>query len=163
MPETRPTKARGKTKTNEEKKKPATPRGNKKKGPTTTTTTTTTVPTPSNYDETPTTSTEITMKEEKIPDPISTPLVQGNKRRVSGTESEDIDEPQSRVTNGKSDQESDGSTGVNDRSSNENKSSANAPEKKGGRTTIKPQQLEVRIFVLLIYLYIDCLDSMQSI
>lgn len=99
----------------------------------------------SNNDETPTTSiiptNESTTKEEKISDSQApSPSSSTTKRRISGTESEDIDEPttesSTRVTNGKSDQESDGSINTN--------TMANAaPEKKGGRTTIKPQQLEV--------------------
>lgn len=135
--ESRPTKARGKSKTNDEKKKTAAPRGSKKKvSPTTDV---------SNNDETPTTSiipaNESITKEEKISDSQApSPSSSTTKRRISGTESEDIDEPttesSTRVTNGKSDQESDGSINAN--------TMANAtPEKKSGRTTIKPQQLEI--------------------
>jgi hypothetical protein len=64
---------------------------------------------------------------------------------MSGTESEDFDEQQtSQTTNGKSGYESDGSVGDGDRSLNTIPStSLTAPEKKGARTTIKPQQLEV--------------------
>jgi hypothetical protein len=67
---------------------------------------------------------------------------------MSGTESEDFDEQQqSQTTNGKSGYESDGSIGDGDRSLNTIPStSSTAPEKKGARTTIKPQQLEVNRF-----------------
>ena len=78
-----------------------------------------------------------------IPQISTTP--ESNKRRMSGTESEDFDEQQQplQTTNGKSGNESDGSIDDGDRSLNTIPSSSTAPEKKGARTTIKPQQLEV--------------------
>jgi hypothetical protein len=91
-------------------------------------------------------STEITPQVATTPESTSTPT----KRRMSGTESEDFDEQQqhSQTTNGKSGNESDGSIGDGDRSLNTipSISSSTAPEKKGARTTIKPQQLEVNLF-----------------
>ena len=64
---------------------------------------------------------------------------------MSGSDSEDCDEQHpSQHTNGKSGYDSDGSVGDGDRSLNPIPStSSNAPEKKGARTTIKPQQLDV--------------------
>jgi len=88
------------------------------------------------------TSAETTPQVATTPESISTPT----KRRISGTESEDFDEQQhSQTTNGKSGYESDGSIGDGDRSLNAvpSTSSSTAPEKKGARTTIKPQQLDV--------------------
>jgi hypothetical protein len=87
---------------------------------------------------------------------------------MSGNESEDFDEqPQhSQTTNGKSGNESDGSIGDGDRSLNTGPSnSSTAPEKKGARTTIKPQQLEVNFFFLknifnLFFCFLDYLGSM---
>lgn len=139
-PETKKTKSRAKTKTNEEKKKVAAPRTSKKKGATTTTP----VTVPSNNEDIPTTSTipsaENTTKEEKS---TELPPTSPSKRRMSGTESEEVEENNAdgstRAINGKSDQESDSST----TGMNPNPTATNAPEKKGGRTTIKPQQLEV--------------------
>ena len=66
-------------------------------------------------------------------------------RKMSGTESDDMDEQQhSQATNGKSGNESDGSIDGADRSLNTIRSASSAgPEKKGGRTTIKPLQLDV--------------------
>ena len=77
------------------------------------------------------------------PESASTP----SKRRMSGTESDDFDEaPHSQTTNGKSGNESDGSVDGDERSFSAIKStSSNAAEKRGGRTTIKPQQLEVGV------------------
>jgi hypothetical protein len=67
---------------------------------------------------------------------------------MSDTDSEDFDEQQpSQNTNGKSGYESDGSMGDGDRSLNTIPSASSAaPEKKGARTTIKPQQLDVNYF-----------------
>ena len=77
------------------------------------------------------------------PESASTP----SKRRMSGTESDDFDEqPHSQAANGKSGNESDGSNDGEERSFSAMKSSSsNAGEKRGGRTTIKPQQLEVGV------------------
>lgn len=95
-------------------------------------------------------STETTAKGTPNTESASTPTSTGNKRRFSGTESEDFDDQnddqqqqQSQTTSGKSGNESDGSAGAADRSSTTAPSTSTAPEKKGGRTTIKPQQLEV--------------------
>jgi hypothetical protein len=76
------------------------------------------------------------------PDSSSTP----SKRRTSGTESDDFDEQShSQTMNGRSGYESDGSMDGGDRSMNTIQSmSSNTGEKKNGRTTIKPQQLEVK-------------------
>lgn len=83
-------------------------------------------------------SVEANAQRANTPDSTSTPT----RRRMSGTESDDFDEQQtSQPTNGKSGYESDGSVGDGDRSSS---AMPSAPEKKGGRTTIKPQQLEVQ-------------------
>ena len=78
------------------------------------------------------------------PESASTPSKQ---RRMSGTESDDFDEqPHSQAANGKSGNESDGSNDGEERSFSATKSSSsNAGEKRGGRTTIKPQQLEVGV------------------
>ena len=64
---------------------------------------------------------------------------------MSGTDSDDFDDQHlSQTTNGKSGYDSDGSMGDADRSSHATPSTSSAaPEKKGARTTIKPQQLEV--------------------
>ena len=63
-----------------------------------------------------------------------------SKRRSSETESDDIDDnSHSQPANGKSGHDSDGS----ERGSNAMNLSTATAEKKGGRTTIKPQQLEV--------------------
>ncbi len=89
--------------------------------------------------------------ETTTPQVATTPesIFASTKRQMSGTESEDFDEQQqSQTTNGKSGNESDGSIGDGDRSLNTvpSTSSSTAPEKKGARTTIKPQQLEVKSF-----------------
>lgn len=148
VPETRPPKSRAKGKANSEKKKPpATPKPTKKKAAKATTTT------PVDNDETPPSSevpsfTETASKAApKTPEPAPPSPLQDAKRRISGTESEDLDEQndeqQGQATNGKSDHESDGSGGNADRSSSTAQSSSASPEKRGGRTTIKPQQLDV--------------------
>ena len=148
VPETRPPKSRAKGKTNSEKKKPpATPKPTKKKPAKTT------AATPVDNDETPPSSevpsiTETTSKvAAKTPEPAPPSPLQDAKRRISGTESEDLDEQneeqQGQAANGKSDHESDGSGGNADRSSSTAQSSSASPEKRGGRTTIKPLQLDV--------------------
>lgn len=161
VPETRPTKSKSKAKTNAtgEKKKPAAPRGSKKKAaaaasaPSTETT--------ENEESTMVPSTETTGKAPGTSETTSTPPP--TKRRVSGTESEDFDEQNddqaqtSQAVNSKSGNESDGSIG------NANQSTSTAPEKKGGRTTIKPQQLEVRLSHFLFSFSSICLDFKQII
>jgi hypothetical protein len=139
VPETRPSKSKNKSNTGGEKKKASTPRSNKKK------TTVADPPAPTEVEPTAAPpSAETTPQVANTPDSTSTPT----KRRMSGTESEDFDEQQqSQTTNGKSGYESDGSIGDGDRSLNTIPStSSTAPEKKGARTTIKPQQLEVNRF-----------------
>jgi hypothetical protein len=83
----------------------------------------------------------------KVPKQFYLSLAQGTKRHNSGTDSDDIDEQQdeqqSQVINGRSGHESDGSMGVTDRLSTTSQLALTQPEKKSGRTTIKPQQLEV--------------------
>ncbi|CAF4143596.1 unnamed protein product [Rotaria sp. Silwood2] len=141
VPETRPSKSRKKSTTNGEKKKPTTPRSNKKKPIEQPTPTELPIST-ENESITTMSSTDITSQIPTTPESNFTP----NKRRISGTESEDFDEQQQlQTTNGKSGNESDGSIDDGDRSLNTlpSISSLTAPEKKGARTTIKPQQLEV--------------------
>ncbi|CAF4378313.1 unnamed protein product, partial [Adineta steineri] len=140
-PETRPPKSRSKSTTGGEKKKPATPRGNKKKSLVPSTSTDLPVPTEGESVQPPP-STEPIAQIATTPEPTSTPT----KRQMSGTDSEDFDDQQhSQPTNGKSGNESDGSMGDGDRSLNTapSTSSSTAPEKKGARTTIRPQQLDV--------------------
>jgi hypothetical protein len=94
---------------------------------------------------------DLTTQVATTPESTSTPT----KRRMSGTESDDFDEHQSQTTNGKSGNESDGSTGGGDRSLNtiQSAASSSAPEKKGARTTIKPQQLDVSLLLLISSLF----------
>lgn len=109
-------------------------------------------------------SNEITPQIATTPDSTSTPT----QRHMSGTDSDDLDEQSqqhSQTTNGKSGYESDGSTGDGDRSLNTvpSTSSLSAPEKKGARTTIRPQQLEVNFFHSkrnFLPRYFNNLDSM---
>jgi hypothetical protein len=142
VPETRPSKSRRKSTTGGEKKKPATPRSSKKK-----VASTIVPPVSSGIDEVPSAPTDPPTETPPKVDTIPASPLQATKRRMSGTESEDFDEQndeqQSQATNGKSGNESDGSTGAADRSLN---TASSAPEKKGGRTTIKPPQLEVSLF-----------------
>jgi len=135
VPETRPAKSRNKSNTGGEKKKATTPRSNKKKAAAAAVASTD-PPVPIESEPT----VEPIPPVATTPESTSTPT----KRRMSGTESEDFDEQQqqhSQTTNGKSGNESDGSIGDGDRSLNTLPSTA--PEKKGARTTIKPQQLEI--------------------
>ncbi|CAF3927589.1 unnamed protein product [Rotaria sordida] len=139
VPETRPSKSRKRSTTNGEKKKSTTPRSNKKKPIEQIISTDVPIST-ENESITTMSSTDIT------PQISTTP--ESNKRRMSGTESEDFDEQQQQqplqTTNGKSGNESDGSIDDGDRSLNTIPSiSSTAAEKKGARTTIKPQQLEI--------------------
>ncbi|CAF2995199.1 unnamed protein product [Rotaria socialis] len=141
-PEGRPVKSRKKSTANGEKKKPATPRANKKKSveqPTLTDN----APSAENDSMTGMSATDLTSHVATTPESNSTP----NKRRMSSAESEDFDDDQqqSQTTNGKSGNESDGSMDDGDRSLNTalSLSSSTAQEKKGARTTIKPQQLDV--------------------
>jgi hypothetical protein len=142
VPETRPSKSRSKSNTGGEKKKATTPRANKKKAAAAAVAPTDlSVPT----ENEPTAAIPLT---ETLPQVATTPESNctPTKRRMSGSESDDFDEhQQSQTTNGKSGYESDGSMGDGDRSLNTvpSTSSSTAPEKKGARTTIKPQQLEV--------------------
>ncbi|CAF1012704.1 unnamed protein product [Adineta steineri] len=141
VPETRPPKSRSKSTTGGEKKKPATPRGNKKKSLVPSTSTDLPVATEGESVQPPP-SIESIAQMATTPEPTSTPT----KRQMSATDSEDFDDQQhSQPTNGKSGNESDGSMGDGDRSLNTapSTSSSTAPEKKGARTTIRPQQLDV--------------------
>jgi hypothetical protein len=145
VPETRPAKSRSKSNTGGEKKKTTTPRSNKKKAAVPTVPTDLSIPAES---EPMVVAPSI---ETTTPQVATTPesIFSSTKRQMSGTESEDFDEQQqSQTTNGKSGNESDGSIGDGDRSLNTvpSTSSSTAPEKKGARTTIKPQQLEVKSF-----------------
>jgi hypothetical protein len=136
--ETRPVKSRNKSNTGGEKKKATTPRANKKKAAPAGVATDLSIPAESESVAAPP-SVETTPQLANTPDSTSTPT----KRRMSGTESEDFDDQQpSQTTNGKSGYESDGSIGDGDRSLN---TISSAPEKKGARTTIKPQQLDVKL------------------
>ena len=135
---------RSKSNTGGEKKKSTTPRSNKKKAAAAAAPTDPPVPTDGESTAT-IPSTETAPQIARTPESTSTPT----KRRISGSESDDFDElQQSQTTNGKSGYESDGSIGDGDRSLNTapSNSSSTAPEKKGARTTIKPQQLEVNSF-----------------
>ncbi|CAF0860223.1 unnamed protein product [Adineta ricciae] len=138
--ETKSGKSRSKANTNGEKKKASTPRSNKKKSlvpPTDLS-----LPMEGELGGHPTAS-EATPPVANTPDSTSTPT----RRHMSGTESDDPDEPQlhSQTTNGKSGNESDDSACEGDQSLNPipSASSLAAPEKKGARTTIKPQQLDI--------------------
>jgi hypothetical protein len=144
VPETRPAKSRSKSNTGGEKKKPTTPRSNKKKAAAVAAPTDPPMPT-DGESTAPIPLPETAPQVATTPESTSTPT----KRRISGTESDDCDEQQqSQTTNGKSGYDSDGSIGDGDRSLNTvpSTSSSTAPEKKGARTTIKPQQLEVNSF-----------------
>ena len=128
--ETRPVKSRSKSNGTGEKKKSATPRTtNKKKAAASIT----------NNDSSIVNDNEGISMTEAAPDSNSTP----SKRRMSGSESDDDEDDQ--PTNGKTSYDSDGSV---DRTMNISQStSSNGAEKRGGRTTIKPQQLDVRTVV----------------
>ncbi|CAF1156843.1 unnamed protein product [Adineta ricciae] len=150
VPETKPSKSKAKSKTPGEKKKPVTPRTTKKKSTETVTVSATTSAIPTEKDEASSApSTDPTVTATTVLDATSAPSTVASKRRISGTESEDFDEQadeqqqQSQTANGKSGNESDASTGAADRSSMNAPSSNSTSEKKGGRTTIKPQQLEI--------------------
>lgn len=95
-------------------------------------------------------STDLTSQVATTPD--------SSKRRMSSAESddgEDQSQPKSQVTNGKSGNESDGSMDDGDQSLNatHSLSSSTAQEKKGARTTIKPQQLEVHFYIQSIFFH----------
>ncbi|CAF1377422.1 unnamed protein product [Adineta steineri] len=152
VPETRPSKSKSKSKNNTdgEKKKPAAPRSNKKKSVSVTAPVTTSDSDDVAAAATTVPSTEITETATTISESTPTIPPPASKRRISGTESEDFDEQNddqqqqsSQTANGKSGNESDGSGGAADRSSSNTQSSSTIPEKKGGRTTIKPQQLDI--------------------
>ncbi|CAF4248389.1 unnamed protein product, partial [Rotaria magnacalcarata] len=140
--EGRPVKSRKKSTANGEKKKPATPRANKKKSVEQSALTDNT-PSAENDSMTGMSATDLTSQVATTPESNSA----SNKRRMSSAESEDFDDDQqqSQTTNGKSGNESDGSMDDGDRSLNTalSLSSSTAQEKKGARTTIKPQQLDV--------------------
>ncbi|CAF2180300.1 unnamed protein product [Rotaria magnacalcarata] len=140
--EGRPVKSRKKSTANGEKKKPATPRTNKKKSVEQSALTDNT-PSAENDSMTGMSATDLTSQVATTPESNSA----SNKRRMSSAESEDFDDDQqqSQTTNGKSGNESDGSMDDGDRSLNTalSLSSSTAQEKKGARTTIKPQQLDV--------------------
>lgn len=147
--ETKGGKSRAKTKGSGEKKKSSTSRANKKKAGANKNTSSNN--SSSINDENPSTpsasGTETSEKVDHTTDPSSTSSPPTKKRSISAAESDDIDDAsddvQSQNANCKSGHESDGSVSGVDRTSNTTQSTSSLPEKKGGRTTIKPQQLEV--------------------
>ena len=143
LAETSPPKSRAKTKATKEKKKSTVPRSPKKKSVNNTASNMASNATSNdeNADESVLPPSETTVNPDASTDLVTPASPQPKKRSISGTESEELDEAneeqQTHNINGKSGHESDGSTGGPERTSK------TAAEKKGGRTTIKPQQLEV--------------------
>ena len=134
LAEGKPSKSKGK---NGEKKKTATPRTAKKKAGINSTTS---LGDSSTMDGEP--STDGIPHSAHTPESNSTP----SKRRLSDADSDiSDDQHHSQTTNGKSADDSDDSIGDTDRSLSAHPSASSLAnqEKKGARTTIKPQQLDV--------------------